>query len=216
MAGKTGARAKAATKTGSKAGTNTGTKAGAKAGAMAAARSPVAPGADAAPPRKPVKVPFPKKNKAPTETEFAARLPAAVGKRFDGVRSFLKKQKRVVEELYYYGPKTGWAYRYLRDGHSVATVMIHDERLLGIVSLDQSAVSVVDWGGLSPIGRRARQAAHGSPALLWLDLPLEGTGAADFKALLKAKLRGLPPPPPPAPRPPTSGAPHENQEESDN
>ena len=31
------------------------------------------------------------------------------------VRAFLKKQRGVTEDLYFFGPKTGWAYRYLRD-----------------------------------------------------------------------------------------------------
>jgi hypothetical protein len=51
------------------------------------------------------------------------------------------------------------------------------------------------------VGQKARRLAHGSPALLWIDLPLDGTGAADFKAVVKAKLGALPrvPPPPPPP-----------------
>ena len=51
---------------------------------------------------------------------------------------------------------------------------------------------------LTPVAQKARKVAHGTPALLWIDLPVDGTGAADFKALLKAKLRTMPPPPPPA------------------
>lgn len=157
------------------------------------------------------KVPFPRKNQMPTEAEFLARLPASTGKRFDGVRTFLKKQKGVTEDLYFYGPKTGWAYRYLRGTHSLATIMIHDERLVGIVSLDTEAMATVDFDGLSEVGARARKLAHGSPSLMWLDLPLDGTGAADFKTLLKAKLKAQPaaavPPPPPSPsgRGPTGG-----------
>ena len=118
------------------------------------------------------------------------------------LRGFLKKQKGVTEELYYYGPKTGWAYRYLRNiQQSIGSIMIHDERLLGVVALDPAAVAAVEWDDLSPVAQKARKLAHGSPALLWLDLPLDGTGAGDFKRLLKAKLGTLPvmpPPPPPA------------------
>lgn len=152
------------------------------------------------------KVAFPKKNQPPTEAEFAARLPLAIGKRFEMVRAFLKKQKGVGEELYFFGPKTGWAYRYVRDGQqSVCSLMIHHDRLLGIVALDPAALAAVDWDALSPVAQKARRLAHGSPALLWLDVPLEGSGAADFRALLKAKLKALPvlPPPPPPPRAPT-------------
>ena len=153
------------------------------------------------------KVPFPRKNQMPTEAEFLARLPAATGKRFDVVRTFLKKQRGISEDLFFYGPKTGWAFRYLRGPHSVATIMIHEERLIGIVALDSDAVATVDFASLSTIAGNARKSAHGSPSLLWLDLPLDGTGAADFKGLLKAKLktlpaaveRGTPPPPPPPP-----------------
>ena len=145
------------------------------------------------------KVPFPRKNQPPTEAEFLARLPLATGKKFETVRAFLKKQKHVAEDLYFYGPKTGWAFRYLRGLHSLATVMIHDDRLMGIAALDAAALAAVDFESLSEVGQRARQMAHGSPSLLWLDLPLDGTGAADFRALLKAKLKVLPPPGPPAP-----------------
>src|SRR6185295_11725677 len=148
------------------------------------------------------KIAFPRKSAAPTEAEFAARLPLAAGKRFEMVRGFLKKQRGVTEELYYYGPKTGWAFRYLRNvQQSICSIMIHDERLLGIVAMDPTSMAAVAWGDLSPVAQKARKLAHGSPSLLWLDLPLEGSGAADFKALLKGKLKALPmlpPPPPPA------------------
>jgi len=91
---------------------------------------------------------------------------------------------------------------------SICSILIHDEQLLGIVALDPQASEAIDWQALSPVAQRARRAAHGSPALQWLDLPLEGTGAADFKAIIKAKLGALPvlPPPPPAP-PAAPGAP---------
>ena len=160
------------------------------------------------------KVPFPKKNQAPSDAEFAARLPLPVGKKFEAIRTFLKKQKDVTEDLYFYGPKTGWAYRYRHGPHSLGTIMIHADRLVGIVALDAATLSEVDFTSLSEVGERARRLAHGSPALSWFDLPLDGTGAADFKVLLKAKLGNLPalssspvpapipasPPPPPRPR----------------
>lgn len=167
------------------------------------------------PKRKPVKVPFPRRAQPPTEAEFVARLPLASGKKFELVRTFLMKQKGVTEELYFYGPKTGWAYRYMRAEQSVATVMIHEERLMAIVSLESAALGAIDWAALSPVGQQARKLAHGSPSLLWLDLPLEDKGANDFKALLKAKLKAMAaepasegagsrasvaPPPPPPPR----------------
>jgi hypothetical protein len=142
--------------------------------------------------RKTAKVAFPKKAQAPSEAEFIARLPVALGKRFESVRAFLKKQKDVAEEMYYYGPKTGWAWRYRRNGaQPVCSIMIHDQRLIGIVALDASAQAAVSWDELSPVAQRARRGAHGSPSLLWVDLPFEGPGATDFKALLKAKLRAL-------------------------
>ena len=49
----------------------------------------------------------------------------------------------------------------------------------------------MDWKALSPAARRARQQAHGSPSLLWLDVPLEEDGAADFRSMLRAKLARL-------------------------
>ncbi len=123
------------------------------------------------------------------------------------VRGFLKKQRGVTEEFYFYGPKTGWAYRYLRNvQQSIGSIMIHDERLLGIVALDPAATAAIDWPALSPVAQRARKLAHGSPTLLWLDLPLDGSGAADFKAVIKAKLAALPHLPPPPP-PPSAGTP---------
>lgn len=176
--------------------------AGKSAAGKAAAGKPT-PGKAAAPPKaRKAKVAFPKKNQQPSEAEFAARLPMPAGKRFEMVRSFLTKQKGVTEELYFYGPKTGWAYRYLRNGQqSICSLMIHDDRLLGILALDPAAMAAAPWTDLSPVAQKAKRQAHGSPSLLWIDVPLEGTGAADFRALLKAKLKALPmvpPPPPPA------------------
>ncbi len=155
-----------------------------------AAAKPAAPK-----PHKP-RAAFPKKNLPPNETEFSARLPLALGKRFETVRAFLKKQPGVSEELYYYGPKTGWAYRYVRGPQSLCSIVIHDERLMGIVALDPAAQTAIVWEGLSPVGQKARKVAHGSPALLWIDVPFEGAGAKDFQAMLKAKLRTLPAPAP--------------------
>ncbi len=194
-------------------------------GVMAAKPSKTAPSAKTAKPAKPApkrrsppsrrrkaakaKVAFPKKNHSPTEAEFLARLPLPVGKKFEGVRAFLKKQGGVVEDLYFYGPKTGWAFRYRRGPHSLATVTLHSDRLVGIVALDAAALGEVDFTALSEVGEQARRFASGSPSLAWLDLPLDGHGAADFKVLLKAKLKtlpssqpaaSLPPPPPPPPK----------------
>jgi len=160
------------------------------------------------------RVPFPKKNQPPSEAEFVARLPLATGKKFENVRAFLKKQAGVTEDLYFYGPKTGWAYRYQHGASSLGTIMLHDDRLVGIVALDAAALGEVDFTALSDVGERARRLAHGSPSLSWLDLPLDGPGASDFKVLLKAKLRTLPQPdassdggpasPSPPPPPPTA------------
>lgn len=150
---------------------------------MAGAAKPAKP---AAAPKAP-KVAFPKKAQAPTHAEFAARLPAPVGKKFEALRAFLKKQE-AREDLYYYGPRTGWAYRYLSGTQSVCSIVILGGRLVGIVALDAAAQARVAWGELSEVAKRARKVAHGTPALLWLDVPLDGSGAADFKALLKAKL----------------------------
>ncbi len=133
------------------------------------------------------KVAFPKKATPPTDAEFAARLPAAVGKRFEAVRAYLDKQA-ATEDFYYYGPRTGWAYRYLQGETSLCSIMLLKGRLYGIVALDAEAQKKVAWGTLTDVGKHARKVAHGTPALLWLDVPFDGTGATDFKALLKAKL----------------------------
>jgi hypothetical protein len=153
------------------------------------ARKP-APGAKSGDkPRPAPRVAFPKKAHPPTHAEFAARLPAAVGKRFEAVRALLEKQG-AIEDIFYYGPRTGWAYRYLVGEKSLCSIVIQGGRLVGIVALDAEAQAKVAWGGLSEIARRARRVAHGTPTLLWVDVPLDGTGATDFKALLKAKLAG--------------------------
>jgi Protein of unknown function (DUF3788) len=138
-------------------------------------------------PRAAPKVAFPKKAQAPTHAEFAARLPAPVGKRFEVLRTYLKKQG-AAEDFFYFGPRSGWAYRYLKGEQSLCSIHLSAGRLVGIVSLDSATQSNVGWDGLSDVGRRARKLAHGTPTLLWLDVPLDGTGATDFKSLLKAKL----------------------------
>jgi hypothetical protein len=140
------------------------------------------------PPARPApKVAFPKKGQPPTHAEFGARLPAAVGKRFEALRTLLKKQA-AVEDFYYYGPRTGWAYRYMSGTQSLCSIVIMKAQLVGIIALDAAAQAKVVWNELSDVTRRARKVAHGTPALLWLDVPLDGTGATDFKTLLKAKL----------------------------
>ena len=138
-------------------------------------------------------VPFPRKGEPPSEAEFLARIPLAVGKKLESLRTFLRKQRGVSESLFYFGPKTGWAYRYLRGEQSVATLMLHAGQLMGIVALEGQALSTIDFAALSPVAAAARNAAHGSPSLSWLDLPVDGTGAGDFKVLVRAKLRTLPP-----------------------
>ena len=135
---------------------------------------------------------FPKKNQPPTPAAFAARLPLSLGKRFDLVRSFLLKQAEVNEDVFFYGRETGWALRFLVGGKPLCSLHIHGEHPVGIVSLDPAASSGVGWSGLSAVGQLARKQAHGSPALLWLDVPLEGTGAADFRTIVRAKLASLP------------------------
>ena len=137
--------------------------------------------------RPAAKVAFPKKAQPPTHAEFAARLPAPVGKRFDVLRTFLKKQG-AAEDFFFYGPRTGWGYRHMKDAQSLCSIVLSAGRLVGIVALDAAAQAQVAWNGLSDVGKRARKLAHGTPALLWLDVPLDSTGATDFKALLKAKL----------------------------
>lgn len=149
-------------------------------------------------------------SKPPSEAELLARIPVALGRKLESVRTFLCKQRGVSESLFFFGPKTGWAYRYLRGDQSVATVMLHADQPHGIVALDREALAKVDFAALSPVALAARKAAHGSPSLSWLHVPLDGTGAADFKVLVKAKLRTMPVPTsaPPPPEPPAkAGAP---------
>ena len=139
------------------------------------------------------KVAFPKKNQPPSPAAFAARLPLSLGKRLEMARTFLLKQKGVREDLYYYGPKTGWALRYLLGEQPLCSLVLHEESPVGIVSLDAPSADGVDWKSLSDVARTAKKHAHGSPSMLWLDIPLAGTGAADFKAILRVKLATLSP-----------------------
>lgn len=142
----------------------------------------------AAKPAKPPRVAFPKKNQPPTAAAFAALLPLPLGKRLESVRTFLLKQKKITEDVYFYGPRSGWGLRYLVDGRPLVTLFIHGDRPLSILSLDAAANQAIDWSALSDVAQRARRSAHGSPSQLWLDLPLDGTGAADLKVILKTKL----------------------------
>jgi hypothetical protein len=148
---------------------------------------PKAAPAKATSPKAPAKVAFPKKGQPPTHAEFAARLPAPVGKRFEMLRGFLTK-RGASEDFFYYGPRTGWACRYLMQEQSLCSILLSSGHLIGIVALDTGAQARVAWKDLSDVGKRARKVAHGTPSLLWMDIPLDGTGAADFKALIKAKV----------------------------
>jgi len=140
---------------------------------------------------KPPKVAFPKKNQPPTAAAFAARLPLSLGKRFEMVRSYLLRQKDVREDVYFYGPKTGWALRYLIGEQPLCSLLLHEDSPVGIVALSASTAAAVDWKSMSPVGQLAHKHAHGSPAMLWLDVPLAGNGAADLKAVLRVKLATL-------------------------
>ena len=128
-------------------------------------------------------------------------MPAPVGKTFESLRAFLKKQEGARGPLLTTAPRPGGRTAISTGTQSVCSIVIVGGRLTGIVALDAVAQGRIGWSDLSDVAKRARKMAHGTPALLWLDVPLDGTGAADFKALLKAKLGALPrvPPPPPPP-----------------
>ncbi len=144
--------------------------------------------AKAFPPSKGPRVAFPKKNQPPTAAAFAARLPLTLGKRFEMVRSFLLRQKGIREDVYFYGPKTGWALRYLVGGHPLCSLLLYEDAPVGIIALPALAIATIDWKSLSPVAQFAHKHAHGSPSMLWLDVPLAGTGAADIKAIVRAKV----------------------------
>ena len=139
-------------------------------------------------PRAAPKVAFPKKGQPPTHTEFAARLPAPVGKRFEALRAYLKKQGG-DRGLLLLRPALRLGVP-LHEGRSVALFDPAVRRAAGRHRRARRHRAGGDRVGrtLSDVARRARKLAHGTPALLWLDVPLDGTGATDFKALLKAKL----------------------------
>jgi len=158
--------------------------------AVTKAGKPVVRGKTLAP-SKPARVAFPKKQHPPTAAAFAARLPLSLGKRFEMARSFLLRQKGIKEDVYFYGPKTGWALRYLLGERPLCSLLLHGDSPVGIISLGTAASAAVDWKSLSPVGQLAHKHAHGSPSMLWLDVPLAGTGAADFKAILRVKMASM-------------------------
>jgi len=90
---------------------------------------------------QPAKVAFPKKNQPPTAASFAARLPIALGKRFEMARSFLLRQEDIKEDVYFYGPKTGWALRYLVREQPLCALLLHGDMPVGIVSLPAAAAA---------------------------------------------------------------------------
>ena len=94
---------------------------------------------------KPPKVAFPKKSQPPTAAAFAARLPLTLGKRFEMARYFILRQKDAREDLYFYGPKTGWALRYLVGEQPLCSLLLHEDSPVGIVALSASASAAVDW-----------------------------------------------------------------------
>lgn len=157
-------------------------------GAAERVRGDGASGDDPRPRVKPPRAAFPRKSQPPTDAEFAARLPVAVGRKLETARAFLAKQRDVEESWHYYGPKAGWAYRYLRGQDALATILLHDGVPTAVLAVDAAAQGAIDWQGLSEVGRRAQKLAHGTPALLWLDVPLDGAGVGDLKKLVKAKL----------------------------
>lgn len=163
-------------------------KSEAKSEAKPKAKSKEAAAPSKAKPAPAAKPAFPKKSQPPTAATFAALLPLAVGKRLEMVRAFLLKQPGVAEDVYFYGPSSGWGLRYLAGGRPVCSLFIHGQIPVGIAALDAQADAALDWKALSPVAQAARKSAHGSPSLLWIDVPLDSSGAADFKAILKGKL----------------------------
>lgn len=143
------------------------------------------------PPTKAPKIAFPKKQQPPAPDEFSARLPLPLGKRLEALRAFLTKQDEVKEDVFFYGAKSGWALRYRWRDTPLCALFIHGDRPLAILSLSGAMDGQVPWAELSAVGQAARSAAHGNPDLLWIDLPLEGTGAADLRVVIKTKLRLL-------------------------
>ena len=90
------------------------------------------------------------------------------------LRTFLKKQG-AAEDFFYYGPRTGWGYRHMKDEQSICSIVLSAGRLVGIVALDGARAGEDCLG--RPFGRgpsSAQAGAHGTPALLWLDVPLDG------------------------------------------
>lgn len=150
-------------------------------------KKPVKPAAAKETAKRPA-VAFPKKSQPPSPAAFAARLPLSLGKKLEAVRTFLLKQEGTAEDVFFYGPRAGWALRYRAGERPLCSLHLHGDRPVGIVSIDPATNGALDWAALSPVAQKAKRAAHGSPSLLWLDVPLDGTGAGDFRSIVKAKL----------------------------
>jgi len=131
---------------------------------------------------------FPKKTTQPTVAEFPARLQQDLGRAFEDVRSHLAELPDVREGVHFYGPKTGWGLRYQQGASVLCALIIFGDQPLAVLSLDAEAQKAVPWKSLSGVAQEARTNASGSPALLWFDMPLGGTGASDTKALIRAKI----------------------------
>jgi len=99
---------------------------------------------------------LPKKNQQPTPAAFTARLPLALGKRFEAARTFLLKQKEIVEDVCFYGPSTGWALRYRVCGKPAVCPAPAQRSPVAIVSLEAAASTAVDWQALSPVANAPR------------------------------------------------------------
>ena len=56
----------------------------------------------------------------------------------------------VREDVYFYGPRTGWALRYLMGEQPLCSLLLHGDAPVGIVALSAGATAAVDWKTMSP------------------------------------------------------------------
>ena len=159
---------------------------------------PAAPRSRApAKPRRPRRSPSPRRPSRPPTPSSRRACRGASASASRCVRAFLKKQEGVTEDFFYYGPRTGWAYRYLRDARAsrCARSLIHAERLVGIVALDAGAQPPSSSGTTCRRSRqRPRKLAHGTPALLWLDVPSTAPAPPTSRRCSRPSSTTLPPP----------------------
>ena len=133
---------------------------------------------------------FASKTQPPSADEFGRALDPAEGKRFEGTRSFLSRQKGVEEDVFFYGPQTGWGLRYRDRGAPLCALLVSGQKPFAVVAMTKSVADEIEWSELADATQRAKLEADGTQPgeHFWLDLHLDAKGHNDLRVLVKARL----------------------------